>query len=89
MGLETVEIILDMEDYFHIRIPDDEAGTCNTLGDLRQAIHRILVAQGKPATDDLDREIWSGVLVSLKKLGYRVKTFTPNSTLVGDVTENG
>jgi len=34
MGLETVELLMDIEDHFGVSIPDEDASRCITVGDI-------------------------------------------------------
>lgn len=40
MGLESVEVILEIEDRFGISIPDEDASRIRTVGDLVDVVHR-------------------------------------------------
>jgi acyl carrier protein len=41
MGLDTVELVMAVEEHFGIEIPDDAASTLDTVG----LLHRIVVAE--------------------------------------------
>ncbi|MBB6092910.1 acyl carrier protein [Povalibacter uvarum] len=41
MGLDTVELVMAVEDHFQIEIPDDIATTLDTVG----LLHKFLVSQ--------------------------------------------
>jgi acyl carrier protein len=41
MGLDTVEIVMAVEDHFQIEIPDDIAATLETVG----LLHRFVVSE--------------------------------------------
>lgn len=45
MGLETVEIVLEIEDAFSISIPDDRANRVRTVGDLVELVRELVVAK--------------------------------------------
>jgi len=47
MGLDTVELILDIEKRFSIEISDAEAEKIETIGDLRDCVCRHLSARGE------------------------------------------
>ena len=42
MGLGTVELVLDIEDHFGIKIPDAGAESCETIGDVADVVWRLL-----------------------------------------------
>jgi acyl carrier protein len=41
MGLDTVELVMAVEEYFDIEIPDEVASTLDTVG----LLHRFVVAE--------------------------------------------
>lgn len=47
MGLDTVDLVLQVEEAFTIRLPNDEAGQIATVQDLCQAICRAAAAEGQ------------------------------------------
>ena len=89
MGLETVEIVLDLEDHFEVAIPDAAASSTITVADLQQVIVDLLVAKGKARTPELQVEVWKGMMAVLAKQGYPVARIRPNSKWVGDITRYG
>ena len=88
MGLETVEILLDIEDYFHMQISDAEASSCITVGDLRDLLVRRL-SEGNPADPSLQNNVWNGIVDVLTKNGYPSWIIRPESRWIGDITANG
>jgi len=50
MGLEGVELIMDVEDTFDIKIEDEEATACSTIGDLHQCIIKKFNCDSKTNT---------------------------------------
>lgn len=89
MSLRTIEIVMDLEDHFHIRIPDETASSSVTVADLQRVIVDLLAGQGRARSEALEREVWDGMLRVLAKLRYPVKEIRPESKWVGDITENG
>ncbi len=89
MGLETVEIVMGMEDHFRIHIPDAAASNCNTVADLQNVIVNLLAAQGKPSNDQLRREVWDGMMKVLARNRYPVDRIRPESKWIGDITKYG
>jgi hypothetical protein len=89
LGLETVEIVLDMEDHFHVRIPDAAASRCVTVADLQWVIVDLLVAKGRPQGEALHQEVWDGMIAVLGRHGYPVGRIRPESKWIGDITRYG
>jgi hypothetical protein len=90
MGLETVEIVLDIEDRFKISIPDAAASQCNTVIDLQREVIKLLEQRGREAGEQLDREVWEGIVaVIVKQTGIPASKIRPESKWIGDITRNG
>jgi hypothetical protein len=89
MGLETVEIVMSLEDYFHIEIPDSAASSCITVSDLQQVVVDLLANQGRVQGEELQNEVWKGMITVLAKEGYPVNRILPESKWIGDITKNG
>jgi hypothetical protein len=89
MGLETVEIVMDMEDHFHVQIADAAASRYITVGDLQRVILDLLVMQGRSRSPQLEQEVWDGMMAVLAHNRYPVKTIRPDSKWVGDITKHG
>ncbi len=47
MGLDTVELVMAVEEHFHIEIPDDEASKIFTVGELHTFIVNALSRAGR------------------------------------------
>ena len=88
MGLETVELLMDIEDHFHVRLPDDDASDCITVGDLQNLLVREL-SGGRPETPELRTAVWTGTLKVLKKHGHPAEKVRPESKWIGDIAANG
>ena len=48
-SLDKINISFEVEEAFHIEIPDDALGSLRTVGDVVDGVHRLLAA--KEATD--------------------------------------
>lgn len=48
MGLDGIELVLEFEDRFGIRIPDEAAGRCVTVGDCYALVTRLLLEKQLP-----------------------------------------
>ena len=90
MGLELVEIVMDLEDHFAISLPDDVVSRCNTVADLQQAILRVVVAGGTVPSAELDDRVFEGLVRMIeKRTRLDPAHIRPESTLVGDITKYG
>ena len=89
MGLETVKILMDMEDHFPVSIPDDLASDIVTVGDLHRVIVELLLAQGRQRNQELGREVWDRMMAVLKKNGIPLEGVRPDSRWLGDITRHG
>ena len=84
MGLDTVELILEVEDEFSIRIPDSEAINIRTVGELAQLVVNLVTEEN---AIDLSYE---DVFAKLKEIlvnNYAVdqEIITPNAQFVRDL----
>lgn len=89
MGLETVEILMDLEDFFELKIPDSIASSCVTVADLQTAIVRLLVERGANDDEETRKRAWAGIITVLWGEGYDVAKIRPDSRWIGDVTAHG
>jgi len=53
MGLDTVELVMAVEDYFEITIPNEVAETLVTVGKLHEFVVSELTRTGRFSGDDL------------------------------------
>lgn len=93
MGLETVELLMDLEDFFQVRIADADASACVTVGDTQKLIVRLLEEQHPAvvprATAEVERDVWDGIMTVVSRNGYSVESIRPQSTWIGDITQCG
>jgi hypothetical protein len=90
MGLELVEIVMDVEDYFGISLPDAVVSDCNTVSDLHKAIVGILVERGHGRAADVGDQVYQDLVrIISQNMGMAVGEIRPASRLVGDVTKYG
>jgi len=90
MGLETVELLMDIEDHFGVSIPDEDASRCITVGDTRDVVVRLLVAKGREDSPTLRDEVFHGMVeIIAKQMAMKPEQITPDSTWVGDITTHG
>ena len=89
MGLETVEILMDLEDHFGVHIPDSSASACVTVDDLGKVIMNLLVAQGRSPGNLLEREVWDGMVAVMTKNRIPADRIQPAAKWIGDITRWG
>jgi hypothetical protein len=85
MGLETVKVLMDIEDYFHVGVPDEAASEVVTVADLQAVIVSLLVKQGDMDSEKTRREVWDGMMKILANNGYDVRLIHPNSRWIEDI----
>jgi acyl carrier protein len=54
MGLDSVELVLSVEEVFNIEIPDEVAGKITTVGELHEFVYAELTRLGRP---NINRDI--------------------------------
>lgn len=84
MGLDTVELVMALEDWFEITIPDEVAQTLFTVGDLHALVVAELTRIGRFGGDP------AGVYDQLKaiivrRLGVRPDEVVPTARFVRDL----
>ena len=84
MGMDSVELFMDIEDAFGIEIPE-RAAPIKTMGRLRDLIVEQLAQRG-PLPDDKSEEVWRILLVLVKR-HTRISRdkIKPESRLVEDL----
>lgn len=84
MGLDSVELILSVEEAFGIRIADEDAARLFTVGDLHAHVVQEIQRQGKPAMPP-------GIVYDLLRnlicmeLGVRPEEVVPGARFVQDL----
>lgn len=76
MGLEQIELIMDVEDEFGIKVPDDIAGDVRTVGALHDAVMAIVMNSKTAAIReraDLNEFVWKRLCELSAKLSSGVK----------------
>ncbi len=90
MGLETVEIFLELEEHFAVSIPDDVAAACITVGDTHREIAKLLAPGRNCGADALLPEVWDGVvLIVAMQMAMDPSDIKPDSRWAGDITRYG
>jgi len=83
MGLDTVELVMAMEDEFGIEIPNCDAPKLAVLGDMNDYILRALRQRGETPDERLIWERLSRIVV--KQLGVRPDEVTRSAHIVYDL----
>jgi acyl carrier protein len=84
MGLETVEIVMAVEEMFHLNIPDELAAKLFTVGELHLYVLAELARRGRPAPDP------AAVFDTLRNIIVRIlrvapSDVTPDANFVNDL----
>jgi acyl carrier protein len=83
MGLDTVELVMAIEEEFGISIPDDVAPNLVRLGDLQAFAVRALRARGESVDPSVAWERVKAVVRS--DFGIREKYLVPEAHIVHDL----
>jgi len=89
MGLEVVELIMDVEAAYGITVPDDAMHRIYTLGDFRDLVAR-LVQEQRPelfATASFHEKLWPDIAHFATRNGYNSKpdSVTPETRFIEDL----
>lgn len=89
MGLDTVELVVAVEEKFQITISDEEAQDMRTVGDMYQCVMGKLMIAPDTEASAVKRactpdEVWS-LLVSVIRLQTGLEHFTKDSRFVEDL----
>jgi len=87
MGLESVELIMAIEEEFDINIPDEEAGNFDTVGKLYRYILDILYLNESGNSHQVDEsDVWERMKeVIVSQLGVRSEQVTEDANFVADL----
>jgi acyl carrier protein len=85
MGMDLVELVMEIEDDFQVSIPDEEAQLIRTVGELSEWLAREVSADSTPSswtTDQLQAHLYQ---IIADQLGIRVEDIHPESRFVEDL----
>jgi hypothetical protein len=83
MGLDTVELVMEIEQTFDISISDADARKLYTVGDIHRYILVARHAAGRPLVAE---EAWNQVCDILEhSYGVRRSKLTPDARIVADL----
>ena len=90
MGLDTVEILMEIEDEFDISIPDQVASNSITVGDTHRVIVDMLVAKGAVRSPELGADAWQRLVkIVTEQMRMKLEAVRPESRWVPDITKHG
>ena len=83
MGLDSVELVMEIEDCFEIDIPDEAAEKLQTVGDVTNYVHARLAAEGRPR----DREAVLAMVrvITCDQCGTTLDRLTEQTSFVTDL----
>jgi acyl carrier protein len=85
MGLDTVELVMAVEEEFAIEIPNSEAGKMERVGDMHAFVMRTLRQRDEAAVVD-DAQVWARLReVIVEQLGVRPDEVTPTAHFIDDL----
>lgn len=83
MGLDTVELIVTLEDAFDVVIPDADASRLAVLGDMHAYLVQALRLQGDAPDQN---EVWEKLrTIVVEQLGVEPEQVIPSAHLVFDL----
>lgn len=83
MGLDTVELVLSIEEEFGIAIPDSDAAKLGLLGDLQDYIVGALRQRGESPDE---KQVWERLTaVVVRQLGVRPSEVKRTAHIVTDL----
>ena len=86
MGLDTVELVMAIEEVFSIEIPNADAARLGVLGDMQDYIVRALRHRGETSDESQVWERLTAVVVA--QLGVRPQEVTRSAHIVKDLNAN-
>lgn len=85
MGLETVELVMAVEEEFAIEIPNSEAAKMERVGDMHAFVVRTLRQHDETAVVDAD-QIWTRLReLVVEQLGVRPEEVIPSAHFIRDL----
>lgn len=84
MGLDTVELVMAIEEGFDLEIPDEKAAKIFTVGDMHAFLVSEFARRGRPALDEV------GIYAKLRDIichqtGVKPEDVVPNARFVQDL----
>jgi hypothetical protein len=90
MGLNLVELVMEIEDHFVVTVPDEMASNCMTVGDTHKMIVQLLVKQGRVFSPQLESEVWEElVTITCAQFGMDRAKIKSGLRWIPDLTKYG
>ncbi len=83
MGLDSVELVMEIEEFFEISIPDEDAATMRTVGDVTNYVTQALADLGRPRPREVVFEQVCGV--TCEQCGTTRDQLTEDTSFVNDL----
>lgn len=82
MGLDSVELVMAIEKEFGIEIPDSDAGSMYTVGD----VYEWLKVRVATSNRDTDEEVWNRLVqVFVRQTNARPDEIRPEASITRDL----
>lgn len=83
MGLDSVELVMEIEEEFAVAISDEVAPTLGRMGELRDFVEQMLADRGEAVSES---NVWERLKVLVgHQLGVDPATLRPETHLVHDL----
>jgi len=83
MGLDTVELVMAVEQEFSLEIPDSESAKLVSVGDLYRFVLQTLRQRGDAVDDAV---VWTKLTnLIVEQLGVRPEQVTPTARFIDDL----
>ena len=83
MGLETVELVMTVEEEFALQISDADAAKMERVGDMHTFILKTLRERGELVND---AQVWTRLCeIVVEQLGVRPDEVTPTARFIKDL----
>lgn len=79
MGLDTVELVMETEEKFGIKLPDEELGKTTTVGDLHELVSRFCFDKHNTTTCNSQRAFYQLRQTMISELGFQKDEIRPQT----------
>lgn len=83
MGLDSVELVMEFEDFFEIDIPNEVAEKLQTVGDVTDYVHARLAVDGRPR--DREAVLAMVCVITCDQCGTTLDCVTEQTSFVKDL----